>query len=70
MYQNGWNYVMNFLCLDIGWKMFHPQHHVTLWVMPLCIYRREDISNSFMRSSDQSIPRPFKATKLCILGKN
>lgn len=61
---------MNILCLDVEWKIFHPKHHVTLWVMPFCIYRREDISNSFMRSSNQSIPRPSKPTELCILGKD
>lgn len=52
--------MMNFLCPDIGWKIFHPKHHVALWVMPLCTYRKEDISNSFTRSSHKRIPRPSK----------
>lgn len=74
--------IITYLCVS-GWrelcdelplsrhqvKKIHLKHHATLWVMPLYVYRREDISISLMRSLDQSIPAHLQTYEMVYPGK-
>lgn len=74
--------IITYLCVS-GWrelcdelplsghqvKKNHLKHHATLWVMPLYVYRREDISISLMRTLDQSIPTHVQTYEMVYPGK-